>query len=91
MKILVVEDEKKVAKFLKQGLEEEHYAVDVAHDGAQGEAMASTGSYDLIVLDILLPKREPNRGNNLSTQENKTCRQLFHAKTMHNLLQPGTM
>ena len=58
MKILVVEDEKKVAKFLKQGLEEEHYAVDVAHDGVQGEAMASTGNYDLIILDILLPRKD---------------------------------
>jgi len=58
MKILVVEDEKKVAKFLKQGLEEERYAVDIAHDGAQGEAMASTGSYDLIILDILLPRKD---------------------------------
>lgn len=58
MKILIVEDEKKVAKFLKQGLEEERYAVDVAHDGQQGEALASTGSYDLIILDILLPKKD---------------------------------
>jgi len=58
MKILVVEDEKKVAKFLKQGLEEEHYAVDVAHDGAQGESLALTGSYDLVILDRLLPKKD---------------------------------
>jgi heavy metal response regulator len=58
MKILVVEDERKVAKFLKQGLEEERYTVDVAHDGAQGEAMATSGSYDLIILDILLPKKD---------------------------------
>jgi heavy metal response regulator len=58
VKILVVEDERKVAKFLKQGLEEERYAVDVAHDGVQGEAMATTGSYDLIILDILLPKKD---------------------------------
>jgi len=58
MKILVVEDEKKVAKFLKQGLEEERYVVDVAYDGAQGETLALTGSYDLIVLDILLPKKD---------------------------------
>ena len=58
MKILVVEDEKKVAKFLKQGLEEEHYAVDVAPDGQQGEYLASTETYDLIILDILLPKKD---------------------------------
>jgi heavy metal response regulator len=58
MKILVVEDEKKVAKFLKQGLEEEHFAVDVAHDGVQGELMAASGGYDLMILDILLPKKD---------------------------------
>ncbi len=58
MKILVVEDEKKVAKFLKQGLEEERYAVDVASDGLQGETLALSGDYDLIILDIFLPKKD---------------------------------
>ncbi|TLY30177.1 MAG: response regulator [Ignavibacteria bacterium] len=58
MKILVVEDEKKVAKFLKQGLEEERYAVDVASDGLQGETLALSGEYDLIILDIFLPKKD---------------------------------
>ncbi len=58
MKILVVEDEKKVAKFLQQGLEEEQYSVDIAYDGEQGQQMALAGAYDLIVLDILLPKKD---------------------------------
>ena len=58
MKILVVEDEKKVAKFLKQGLEEERYVVDVAFDGEQGETLALAGTYDLIILDVLLPKKD---------------------------------
>ncbi len=58
MKILIVEDEKKVAKFIQQGLEEEHYAVTVAHDGQQGEMLASTEKFDLIILDILLPKKD---------------------------------
>ena len=58
MKILVVEDEKKVAKFLQQGLEEEQYTVEVGYDGEQGEQLALGGSYDLIVLDILLPKKD---------------------------------
>ena len=58
MKILIVEDEKKLAKVLRQGLEEERYAVDVAHDGAQGEMLALTGNYDLIILDRLLPKKD---------------------------------
>ncbi len=58
MRILVVEDEKKVSKFLQQGLEEEHYSVDVANDGQQGEALASAQAYDLIILDILLPRKD---------------------------------
>ncbi|MBI1805297.1 MAG: heavy metal response regulator transcription factor [Ignavibacteriae bacterium] len=58
MKILVVEDEKKVAKFLQQGLEEERYAVDVARDGEQGKSLALTENYDLIILDVLLPKKD---------------------------------
>lgn len=58
MRILVVEDEKKVSRFLQQGLEEEHYSVDIAHDGQQGEILASTANYDLIILDVLLPKKD---------------------------------
>ena len=57
MRILVVEDEKKVAGFIKKGLEEESYAIDVAYDGVEGEYMASTNDYDVIVLDIMLPKK----------------------------------
>lgn len=55
MKILVVEDEKKVASFLKKGLEQEYYSVDVAHDGKLGLKMAFSNEYDLIILDIMLP------------------------------------
>ena len=58
MKILVVEDEKKVSKFLQQGLEEEKYSVDIANDGEQGGQLALTGQYDLVILDILLPKKD---------------------------------
>ena len=57
MRILVVEDEKKVARFIQQGLEEEHYAVDVAYDGEEGLRMAGSGNYDLLVLDVMLPKK----------------------------------
>jgi heavy metal response regulator len=57
MRILVVEDEKKVARFIRQGLEEEHYTVDVAHDGESGLHMAESESYDLLILDIMLPKK----------------------------------
>jgi heavy metal response regulator len=56
MRILVVEDEKKVASFLKKGLEEEHYAVDTAFDGEEGLGLAEINEYDLIILDIMLPK-----------------------------------
>ncbi len=58
MRILVVEDEKKVAGFIKRGLEEEGYAVDVAADGEEGLAMALSRVHDLIVLDIRLPKMD---------------------------------
>ncbi|CUS88978.1 two component transcriptional regulator, winged helix family [Candidatus Kryptonium thompsonii] len=57
MKILLIEDEKKVASFIKRGLEEEFFTVDVAYDGEKGEFMALTSEYDLIILDILLPKK----------------------------------
>jgi heavy metal response regulator len=56
MRILVVEDEKKVASFIRQGLGEEGYAVDVALNGEEGLAMARDGVHDLIILDIGLPK-----------------------------------
>jgi heavy metal response regulator len=56
MRILVIEDEKKVASFLKKGLEEEHYAIDTAFDGEEGLALAQINEYDLIILDIMLPK-----------------------------------
>jgi len=55
MKILVIEDEKKVASFLKKGLEQEYYTVDVANDGRAGLDLALSEEYDLIILDIMLP------------------------------------
>ena len=56
MRILIVEDEKKVAGFIKKGLTEELYAVDVAYDGEEGLYFAEQNQYDLIILDIMLPK-----------------------------------
>lgn len=58
MRILVVEDEKKVAGFVKKGLEEEGYAVDVAPDGQEGLNRARDRVHDLIILDISLPKMD---------------------------------
>jgi two-component system OmpR family response regulator len=57
MRILVVEDDPKTARFLKQGLEEEGHAVDVAPDGEEGAFLGHLNPYDLILLDIQLPKR----------------------------------
>ncbi|HDR46414.1 MAG TPA: response regulator transcription factor, partial [Geoalkalibacter subterraneus] len=58
MRILVVEDEKKVASFIKRGLEEEGYAVDVAYDGDDGLDLAEHTPYDLILMDVMLPKKD---------------------------------
>lgn len=55
MRILVVEDEAKMASFIKRGLEEEGFAVDISPDGQEGLYRASNGNYDLILLDITLP------------------------------------
>jgi DNA-binding response OmpR family regulator len=55
MRILVVEDDRKVASFLEKGLREEGYAVDVAHDGADGSMKAHVYDYDVLVLDVMLP------------------------------------
>jgi DNA-binding response OmpR family regulator len=57
MRILVVEDERAIADFVARGLESEGYAVTCAHDGEQGEALALTGRFDLLVLDLMLPGR----------------------------------
>jgi len=58
MRLLVVEDEKKVARFINKGLEEEGYAVDLAFNGEEGLAMALDRVHDLIILDIALPKMD---------------------------------
>ena len=55
MRILIVEDELGIANFLKQGLEEEAFAVDVAADGKQGLFLALSGEYDILLLDWMLP------------------------------------
>lgn len=55
MRILVVEDEHRIANSIKKGLEQEHYAVDVAYSGTDGFDLASSEDYDLIVLDLMLP------------------------------------
>jgi DNA-binding response OmpR family regulator len=58
MHILLVEDEAKVARFIKKGLAAEGYEVDIAADGKVGEQKARSGDFDLILLDVLLPKKD---------------------------------
>jgi heavy metal response regulator len=58
MRILVVEDEKKLVEIIKKGLVEEGYSVDIALDGEEGQYMAENTPYDLVILDIMLPKKD---------------------------------
>jgi len=55
MNILLVEDEPKVAEFIKKGLKEQHFNVDLAYDGVYGEKLGLENEYDLIILDVVLP------------------------------------
>lgn len=55
MKILIVEDEKKVASFIKKGLEENNYDAEIAYDGLTGEKLAQINQYDLFILDVIIP------------------------------------
>jgi len=58
MRILVVEDEKKIASFIERGLKAHRYIVDIAHDGENGLQLAEINLYDLIILDIMLPGKD---------------------------------
>ena len=56
MRVLVIEDESKVADFICRGLQQEHHAVDVARDGEEGLHRALNHDYDIVILDLMLPK-----------------------------------
>src|SRR5262245_45776610 len=58
MKVLVVEDEKKTAGFLRKGLVEKGFSVQVAHDGEEGLRLARSGQCDLLIVDLMLPRRD---------------------------------
>ena len=58
MRVLVVEDERRLAGIIKRGLIEENYSVDTAYDGEDAQFMAETTPYDVIVLDIMLPRKD---------------------------------
>jgi two-component system, OmpR family, response regulator len=82
MRILVVEDEHKIANAVKQGLEQHAYAVDVSYDGDDGLAMATTEPYDLIILDRMLPGKVDGIGilQHLRAEKNHTPVLLLTAK-----------
>jgi DNA-binding response OmpR family regulator len=58
VRILVVDDDRRLSGIIKRGLIEETYAVDVAYDGEEGEYLAETNAYDLVILDIMMPKKD---------------------------------
>ncbi|MER3422907.1 MAG: DNA-binding response regulator [Nitrospiraceae bacterium] len=58
MRLLVMEDDPSVARFLEKGLQEERYAVDVARDGEEALGMAEHAGYDLVILDVMLPRQD---------------------------------
>ncbi len=58
MRVLLIEDHRPLVRALKQGLEEEGFAVDAAHDGEEGDFKARSASYDVIILDLMLPKED---------------------------------
>jgi DNA-binding response OmpR family regulator len=58
MRILVVEDEHGIAQSIKKGLEQEHYAVDLAYTGTDGYDLATSENYDVIILDLMLPEMD---------------------------------
>ncbi len=81
MRLLVVEDEHKVANFIKRGLEEAGHVVDVAYNGADGEYLASLNSYDVMILDCMLPDKDGRQVcRDLRAQGNTTPALILTAK-----------
>ncbi len=58
MRLLLIEDKKKTAAFLAKGLREDDLVVEIAHDGEAGLELARTGKYDLLIVDVMLPKKD---------------------------------
>lgn len=77
MRLLIVEDEKGIAGFLKDGLEEEGFAVDVANDGMKGSELAAVNDYDIILLDWMLPGMSGIEVCRQFRKENKTVPIIF--------------
>ncbi|MBI3559396.1 response regulator transcription factor [Candidatus Gottesmanbacteria bacterium] len=82
MRILIIEDERRLANTIKKGLTESGFAVDQAFDGEEGEFLAETESYDLIILDVMLPKQDGlSVCQNLRAKNIKTPILMLTAKT----------
>jgi DNA-binding response OmpR family regulator len=70
MRILVIEDEHRIAEALKKGLEQERYAIDLAYTGSNGYELATSEDYDLIIMDLMLPGMDGNTICSKLRQEN---------------------
>ncbi|KKT75000.1 MAG: Response regulator receiver domain protein (CheY-like) [Microgenomates group bacterium GW2011_GWA2_44_7] len=82
MRILLIEDERRISNVIKKGLTEEGFAVDVAYDGEEGQYLAESENYDLLILDIMLPKIDGlTICKELRVKDNKTPILMLTAKT----------
>ena len=79
MKILIIEDDENILSFLKRGFREEGYVVDSATDGEDGEYLALTNSYDIIILEWMLPSKN-GLDILLSLREKKIATPTIHVK-----------
>lgn len=80
MHILLVEDNRRLARYLKRALQEEGYAVELCHDGDEGLALAMRGSFDALVLDVMLPGRNGMELMSIVRQKRKTPILLISAR-----------
>ena len=78
--ILLVEDNRRLARYLKRALQEEGYAVELSHDGDEGLALAMRGNFDALVLDVMLPGRNGMELMSLVRQKRKTPILLISAR-----------
>lgn len=74
MRVLIAEDDVALASFVRKGLEAEHYAVDVSHDGEQARAMAGELDYDLLMLDLNLPRVDGSPSCGSCARASRACR-----------------
>lgn len=77
MRILIIEDEQGIANFVRQGLEEETYAIDIAENGAQGLKLALSNEYDLLLVDWMLPQKSGIEVVQAFRQENRNTPIIF--------------